>query len=170
MKAVFVSVLVLAWLAAMPAAAQSPAKAFDDRPTIQALDADTINAGLNPNDPRIRALVAYLGAHGLTLIHRKDGYWRVVEADESDWDLVVSIRSFPAAATDAQMRRALESIGLAYMLNAPAHLAMSLADFSGSDRDPGSYPRSDFSKPKAMENKDVRFGNKLNALFLRYVP
>jgi hypothetical protein len=79
--------------------------------------------------------------------------------------MVVHIRSFPAAATEARMREALNNISLAYMLNAPARLAMSYAHYQGSNRDPGRESRGN-----ELENNRNRFGSRLEQLFLRYTP
>ena len=100
------------------------------------LDEATFNAGLDPNDNRIIALVAWLKRKGVTLEYagspEGSGWWRVATPKTSDeYDVTFSIRSFPSWASEAQMREALD-INLAYQLNAPAHLAMSYAICSGT--------------------------------------
>ena len=109
------------------------------------LDEATINAGYDPNDKRIVALVSWLKHKGVTLEYR-DG-WRVTEPKTSDdYDVTFIIRSFPSWASDAQMREALDE-NLAYMLNAPAHLGMSYAGIRGTHPD-AKLPKSDDELPK----------------------
>jgi hypothetical protein len=111
----------------------------------------TVHAGLDPNDKRIVALVLWLKHKGVTLEYAKstegDGWWRVTEPKTSDeYDVTFSIRSFPSWASEEQMREALD-VNLAYMLNAPAHLAMSFGGFSGRHPD-ARLPKSDDELPK----------------------
>src|SRR5688572_25818488 len=61
-------VSVITGLATNAATAQE-AGAPVPKPPIKPLDNATINAGLNPSDPRIQAFVAYLRRHGVTLIY-----------------------------------------------------------------------------------------------------
>jgi hypothetical protein len=63
------------------------------------LDQATFNAGLDPNDKRIVALVAWLKHKGVTLQYAGSpeggGWWRVTEPKTSeDYDVTFSIRSF----------------------------------------------------------------------------
>ena len=115
------------------------------------LDEATFNAGLDPNDKRIVALVSWLKHKGVTLEYAGSpeggGWWRVTAPKTSeDYDVTFSIRSFPSWASEAQMREALD-INLAYQLNARAHLAMSYAIFSGTHPD-SKLPKSDDEVPK----------------------
>lgn len=113
----------------------------------QPLDNATINAGLDPTDKRIVALVSWLRRKGITLESEGSGWWKVTQPKTSDeYDVVFSIRSFPAWASEQQMRDALD-INLAYVLNAPAHLAMSYGSFRGTTPD-AKLPRSDDELPK----------------------
>src|SRR5262245_16713218 len=82
------------------------------------LDEPTFNAGLDPNDKRIVALGSWLKHKGVTLEFAGSteggGWWRVTEPKTSDeFDVTFSIRSFPAWASEAQMREALD-VNLAY--------------------------------------------------------
>ena len=52
-----------------------------------------INAGLDPEDHRIVALVAHFEAHGIKLLHERGGWWRVTEPANLDYDVIVSPRS-----------------------------------------------------------------------------
>ena len=115
------------------------------------LDEATFNAGLDPNDPRIVALVSWLKHKGVTLEYAGSpeggGWWKVTAPKPSDdYDVTFSIRSFPSWASEAQMREALD-VNLAYQLNAPAHLAMSYAGFSGMHPD-AKLPKSGDELPK----------------------
>ena len=115
------------------------------------LDDATFSAGLDPSDQRIVALVAWLKHKGVTLEFPTNGEsgggWRVTEPKTSaDYDVVFSIRSFPVWASEKQMREALD-INLAYMLNAPTHLAMSYGGTVGKHPD-AKGPASDDALPK----------------------
>jgi len=115
------------------------------------LDQATFDAGLDPSDQRIVALVSWLKHKGVTLEFPADtesgGGWRVTEPKTSaDYHVVFSIRSFPPWASEAQMREALD-INLAYMLNAPAHLAMSYGGTVGKHPD-AKGPASEDELPK----------------------
>ena len=115
------------------------------------LDEATFNAGLDPNDKRIIALVAWLKHKGVTLEYAGSpeggGCWKATAPKASDeYEVVFSIRSFPSWTSEGQMRAALD-INLAYQLNAPAHLAMSYAICSGTHPD-AKLPKSDDELPK----------------------
>src|SRR5687767_12097841 len=76
------------------------------------LDAATFDAGLDPNDKRIVALVSWLKHKGVTLEYAGSpeggGWWRVTAPKtSSEYDVTFSIRSFPSWALEAQMREAL---------------------------------------------------------------
>src|SRR5262249_52097727 len=77
------------------------------------LDEATFNAGLDPNDRRIVALVSWLKHKGVTLEYAGSpdggGWWRVTEPKTLDqYDVAFSIRSFPSWASEKQMREALD--------------------------------------------------------------
>lgn len=115
------------------------------------LDQATFDAGLDPSDKRIVALVAWLKHKGVTLEYTGSaeggGWWRLTEPKTSaEYDVVFSIRSFPSWASEAQMRAALD-INLAYMLNARAHLAMSYGGTHGTHAE-SKLPKSDDELPK----------------------
>ncbi len=117
----------------------------------QQLDQATLNAGLDPSDRRIIALISWLKQKGVTLEYtgatKGGGWWRITEPRTSaEFDALFSIRSFPSWASEKQMREAL-NVNLAYQLNAPAHLATSYAGFQGKHPD-ANLPRSDEELPK----------------------
>lgn len=93
---------------------------------------EVADAGLDPRDERIGALVAYLGRNGIKLTHGEWG-WRIVEPKHDDGWLTVSIRSFPPPASEEQMRYALD-VNLYYELNVEAQIAMSLIGFVDSKK------------------------------------
>ena len=116
------------------------------------MDRATFEAGLNPNDKRIVALVSWLKHKGVTLeCARPDenhGWWRITQPKISeDYEVGFSIRAFPSWASEDQMREAIDDFSLAYMLNAPAHLAMSYAGYRGT-RPESETPKSEDELPK----------------------
>lgn len=98
------------------------------------LDDATFNA--DPTDKRIVAFVAWVKRKGVTLEYVKNpegngGYWKIAQPQISDsYDVHFIVQSFPSWASEKQMREALD-VNLAYMLNAPAYLAMSYAGIRG---------------------------------------
>ena len=112
----------------------------------QPLDNATMHAGLDPTDKRIVALVSWLKRNGVTLESKGSGWWKLISPKTPDeYDVVFSIRSFPAWASETQMRKALD-VNLAYILNAPAHLAMSYGGTNAATRD--AHPKSKDELPK----------------------
>lgn len=147
--------IMAAWLVTVVIAGCGQSHPHDDRTRTEfsgrELDDATFNAGLDPSDQRVVALVAWLKHKGVTLEYTGSaeggGWWRVTEPKTpADYDVVFSIRSFPAWALEVQMRVALD-INLAYQLNAPAHLAMSFGGCSGTHPD-AELPKSDDVLPK----------------------
>jgi quinoprotein glucose dehydrogenase len=114
-------------------------------------------AGLDPGDPRIRAFVADLEARGMTLVHDRDGWWRVARPD-AGFEVVVSLRSFPEGASEAQMRATLEQINLAYGLNAAAGIAMSYPSVRGAGLE------------ALRDRRFVELKTRLERLFQEYRP
>lgn len=122
------------------------------------LDNAAINAGLDPQNHHIVALVAHFEAHGINLVHERGGWWRVTQPANLDSEVIVSLRAFPEGATADQMQNALMHINLAYLLNAPAHLAMSYPSVRGGG--PGATREPRFMALKAT----------LERLFQEYQP
>jgi len=100
------------------------------------IDNATFNAGRDPSDKRIVAFIEWLKRKGVALEFVKyaegdGGCWRVAQPQiSSEYEVYFLVHSFPSWASEKQMREALD-VNLAYMLNAPAQLAMSHACFSG---------------------------------------
>jgi len=91
--------------------------------------------------------VSWLKDRGVTLEYTPaHGDWRVTQPKTRDgYDVIFSIRSFPEWASEEQMRKGLD-VNLAYMLNAPAHLAMSFAGGRAHQR--AKTPKSEDELPK----------------------
>jgi len=116
------------------------------------IDNATFHAGRDPSDKRIVAFIAWLKRKGVTLEFVKyaeggGGCWRIAQPQISnEYVVYFLIHSFPSWASEKQMREALD-VNLAYMLNAPAQLAMSHACFSGKHPET-KLPESDDELPK----------------------
>jgi hypothetical protein len=122
------------------------------------LDNTTINAGLDPKNPRLLALVDYFAAQDVELVHDGAGWWRVTRPATPGLDVIVSQRSFPEHASAYQMRDAVARINLAYLLNADARVAMS-------------YPGLRGARPGAITDVRVRdLQTRLERLFQAYRP
>lgn len=80
---------------------------------------------------RIDAFLRYLDSRGMTLVE-KDRWWRVVRPHSEGYTVIVSLRVYPQAATEAEMRRELSRVNLAYRLNSRARLAMSYPGAEGT--------------------------------------
>jgi hypothetical protein len=122
------------------------------------LDNATLNAGLDPKNHQILALVGYFESQGVELTHDRTGWWRVTQPATPDFDVMVSLRSFPESASADQLRESLTRINLAYLLNAPAHVAMSYPSLRGGR--PGATTDARFVELKA----------RLERLFHEYRP
>ena len=122
------------------------------------LDNATLNAGLDPKNPRILALVDYFEAQGVELAHDSGGWWRVTRPATPEFDVIVSLRSFPERASAYQLRDAVARINLAYLLNADARVAMS-------------YPGLRGAPPGAITDVRIRdLLTRLERLFQAYRP
>jgi hypothetical protein len=84
-------------------------------------------------DP-IEDLLTYFHNHGIVL--EKDEHmsfwWTVTWPAGGDFRVAVALKSFPLSENEQQMREELLPISLAYILNAPAHLAMSYPGLRGT--------------------------------------
>jgi hypothetical protein len=102
-----------------------------ERPLKNGLTNEVVDAGQDPKDERIVALVSYLGRNGIKLALDKKYGWRLVEPKHTDGVIRVSIRSMPPPASEEQMRFGLD-INLYYELNVEAQLALSRLIFTDS--------------------------------------
>jgi hypothetical protein len=103
----------------------------------------------------IKDFVAYAAKNGVKLERGESSSWWIVEKGEG-YEVVVSLRSFPAGTTEKDMREKLMTINLAHMLNAPARIAMSR---------PGLRLADPQKKPK-----EIPAAAKLEKLFKDYAP
>jgi hypothetical protein len=117
-----------------------------------------LNAGLDPQNRQILALVAHFERHGVDLAHERGGWWRVTQPTIPGFDVVVSLRSFPENASASQLHESLARVNLAYLVNTGAHVAMS-------------YPSLWGARP--ADTADVRFVElkaNMERLFQEYRP
>src|SRR2546423_722405 len=112
-----------------------------------------------PDDAPIKAAVAHFAKNGITLRHDTDSRWVVADPKGDGYEVDVYFRTFPQRATEQQMRAELKQINLAFMLNAPARVAMSYPGLRGSDS-ASRLPRLD----------QVPVVAKLEKLFKDYQP
>ena len=103
----------------------------------------------------IKDFVAYAEKNGVKMERGEGNWWVVAKGD--GWEVVVSLKSFPAGTTEKEMRETLMTINLAHMLNAPTRLAMSRPSMRISD--PAKKPKD--GNPA---------GAKLEKLFKNYAP
>ena len=123
-----------------------------------------------PPDKRIVDFVAWLKRKGVTVectTHGgSQGSLKIIEPTISgDYEVRFIIRSFPSYASEAEMREAID-VNLAYMLNAPAHLAMSYAGFHGKNAD-STLSESDDELPKV---NGMPVTKAVEKWFLEYIP
>lgn len=86
-----------------------------------------------PDDAPIKAVLAHFADNGIKM-RKDDGNWWVVADPKGDgYEVIVAFRTFPANATEAQMWDELKPISLAFLLNAPARVAMSCAGLRSLD-------------------------------------
>jgi len=111
-------------------------------------------------DP-ISDLLASFREHGIEL--EKDDelsfWWTVTRPAGGDFRVAVALKSFPLSENEQQMREELLPISLAYILNAPAHLAISYPSLRGTT------PNSTIQSPG-----DEATMKRLQTLFERYRP
>jgi hypothetical protein len=111
-----------------------------------------------PPEPsqEVKDFVEYAGKNGVKLERGEGSNWWVV-AKGDGYEVVVSLRSFPAGTTEKDMRDKLMTINLAHMLNAPQRLAMS-------------RPGLRLSDPAKKPKDEIPAAAKLEKLFKEYSP
>jgi len=112
-----------------------------------------------PDNAAIEAFVAYLGNYGVKLEAGERNWWVVTDPQGDGYKVIVSLKTFPAGTSQKEMQATLEQINLAYMLNAPARLAMS---------HPGLEISDPLKKPPKLDQIPVAL--KLEKLFKEYLP
>ena len=113
-------------------------------------------------DPQIQAVVDYFAKHGFKMEKAKEGGWHVLDPKYDGYYINIYFKSFPASATEEAMNQVLRVTNLAFMLNAPAKLAMSLPGLCGDA--PGE------PKFKAPDLKMLGIYDKMIKLFMDYRP
>jgi len=111
------------------------------------------------DEAAIKEFVSYLAKNGVKLQKDKSGWWAVEDEKADCYRVIVSLKTFPPSATDKEMQAALRQINLAYMLNAPSHLAMS---------HPGLQIIDPMNQPPKLDQIPV--AAKLKKLFTEYRP
>jgi hypothetical protein len=124
--------------------------------TPEELAANTIAAQFPSN--KIPETVAHMAEMLGIKLERIDGWWVVTDPKGDGYEVVISLRSFPAGTTEKEMQDVLKTINLAHMLNAPARLAMSR---------PGLRITDPAKKPKLDQ---IPVTAKLEKLFKGYPP
>lgn len=111
------------------------------------------------DDAEIKTFVAHLARNGVQLERNEMGWWVVTDPKGDGYQVVVSLKSFPAGTSEKDMQAALRLINLAHTLNAPARLAMS-------------RPGLQISNPGGMIPKldSIPVAAKLEKLFKEYRP
>jgi hypothetical protein len=112
-----------------------------------------------PDDAPIKAVVAHFAKNGVKLRKDEGSWWVVADPKGDGYEVIVALRTFPAGATEQQMRDELKRINLAFMLNAPARVAMS---------HPGLRAVDPARKPPRLDQVPV--AAKLETLFKAYRP
>lgn len=97
-------------------------------------------------DPPIQALIDYFAKNGIKMEKAREWGWHVVDPKLEGYYVLVNLKSFPSQATEKEMRKALEPISLAHMLNAPARLAMSYPCLSADAPGKPKYKAPDIEK------------------------
>ncbi|MBA4065926.1 MAG: hypothetical protein C0501_19850 [Isosphaera sp.] len=111
------------------------------------------------DDAAIKAFVDHLGKNGVGLKADGRNWWVVTDPKGDGYEVIVSLRAFPAGATEKEMEDTLRTINLAYTLNVPSRLAMSHPGLRVSDP----------SKPVPKLDK-IPVAAKLEKLFKDYRP
>jgi hypothetical protein len=112
-----------------------------------------------PDDAPVKAVVAHFAKNEVKLRKDESGWWVVAEPKGDGYEVIIALRAFPATATEQAMRDELKQINLAFMLNAPARVAMS---------HPGLRATDPARKPPRLDQVPVVA--KLEKLFQEYRP
>lgn len=97
-------------------------------------------------DPQIQAVVNYFGKNGFKMEKAKEWGWHVIDPKYDGYYILVAFKSFPPNATEAAMQKELWQINLAFMLNAPAKLAMSYPGLRGDAPGEPKFKQPDLKK------------------------
>lgn len=136
------------------AAESVPESSLAAIPSTAIRSADPASVPAADRQARIDAFLRHLDSRGITLLE-KDRWWRVVRPRSDGYTVMVSLRVYPQTATEAEMRRELSRINLAYMVNSRAHMAMS-------------YPSAEGALPRDTRLQDIPVIKALQQAFEDY--
>jgi len=126
------SARVLAALAAFATAAACERTEQTPPPTSPAVSDAVVRplpasafAAVTEARPRIEAFVRALDSSGIAIAERSDGLWEVVRPRSEGYVVVVHLRVYSRTISEADMRRDLSLINLAFIPNVSARMAMS---------------------------------------------
>jgi hypothetical protein len=85
------------------------------------------------DDALVKAVVAYFAKNGVKLEKADANWWVVTDPKAEGYEVLVAWRTFPRDATEQQMHAELRQINLAFLLNAPARVAMSYPGLRSTD-------------------------------------
>ncbi|MFL5327499.1 MAG: hypothetical protein ACJ8C4_01180 [Gemmataceae bacterium] len=111
-----------------------------------------------PDETAIKAVIAYFEKHDVKLQKDKGNWWVVVDPKGEGYEVIIAFRTFPAQATEQEMRDELKTINLGFMLNVPARVAMSKPGLRAAD----------VEKMSSLDKVPV--AAKLEKLFKEYRP
>lgn len=121
--------------------------------------ADRKYAASKPDEPAVKALLAYCEKNNVPLKHLADGEWVANDPKADGYAVVVHLLTFCADATEREMLDELKTINLAFMPNAKAKLEMSHVGLKGVDE-----------KKPLPKLDDIAVKSKLENLFRDYDP
>ena len=112
------------------------------------------------DDAAINSVITHFAENGVKLEKEKEGnYWVVTDPKGDGYDVIVAWRTWPAKATEEEMRAELRTVNLGFLLSAPARVAMSV---------PGLRSTDPTKKPPTLDQVPV--AAKLEKLFKDYKP
>jgi hypothetical protein len=121
--------------------------------------ADRKSAASKPDEPAVKALLAYCEKNNVPLKHVAGSEWVANDPKADGYAVVVHLLTFQADATEREMLDELKTINLAFMPNARAKLAMSYVGLRGVDE-----------KKPLPKLDDIAVKSKLEKLFRDYEP
>ena len=86
-----------------------------------------------PDETAIKAVIAHFEKHDVKLQKDRGNWWVVADPKGEGYEVRVAFRTFPAKATEQEMRDELKTINLAFTLNASARVAMSKPGLRATD-------------------------------------
>src|SRR5262245_8469137 len=86
-----------------------------------------------PDDTVVKPFIAHLEKNGIRLERLQPHEWAVTDPKAAGYQVIVCLRTFPAGTTEQAMQNELKMHNLAYLLHAPARLAMSYPGLRSTD-------------------------------------